>query len=210
MTELPEALKIFTSLFAILNPFGALPFFLSITQNSKKPERQKIAFKTSLTVFTILLASLFAGEKILYFFGISLPAFKAAGGFLLLLMSVSMLQASQPAAKHTEAEGEEALHKESIAITPLGIPLISGPGAISTVILYGSIASSKTDYLTLSIIIFICAVGVFLILRSSSLILKALGQIGINIITRIMGLVMAAVAIEFIASGLIQIYKNHF
>ena len=144
------------------------------------------------------------------FFGISISSFKIAGGILLLLMAINMLNAKTPNAKSTKEELEEAHEKSTniseIAIVPLAIPLIAGPGAISTIIIYSQQDDSLIHLLYMSLIIFLLSVIVFVSLRASTFITKKLGITGINVISRVMGLILASISIEFIVSGLLVVF----
>src|SRR3990172_10402492 len=128
--------KIFTSLLAIVNPLGVIPVFVSLTRSSTEQERRNIARTTSITVAVILIAAALVGKLLLNFFGVSIASFKVGGGILLLLMSIAMMQAKHTQSKQTPEEAEEAEEKESIAVVPIAMPLLAGPGAISTVIIY--------------------------------------------------------------------------
>lgn len=198
----------FTSLYAITNPIGVAPIFISLTQGMERKERLHEINKTSLTVLIVLCGSVFAGEFFLRFFGISVAAFRVAGGMLLLMMALSMLQARQGPTKRTPEEMQEAQLKDDIAVVPLAIPLLSGPGAISSVILYSNRSEGVVDKLLLFFICFLVAVAVFFTLRLAEPISRRLGQTGINIVTRIMGLIVAAIAIQAMSVGLLGLFPN--
>lgn len=136
MLEWTVYIKIFTSLLAIVNPLGVIPIFVSLTRSSTEQERRHIARTTGIAVAVILLVAALIGKFLLNFFGISIASFKVGGGILLLLMSVAMMQAKHTQSKQTPEEAEEAEEKESIAVVPIAMPLLAGPGAISTVIIY--------------------------------------------------------------------------
>ncbi len=138
MLEIQDYLKIFIGILAILNPLGALPMYLSLTQHHSVQDKKYVAMTAAKGATVILLVTLFFGEMILSFFGISVNSFRVGGGILILLMAISMLHAQTSGAKNTEAERLEATKRESIAIVPLAMPMLAGPGAISSIILYGS------------------------------------------------------------------------
>ena len=194
-------IQTFVTLFAISNPVGAVPLFLGFTENLKK-ERQTIAKTTAMAVGAILIVTLVLGEFILDFFSISVDAFRVAGGILLMFIAFQMLHARHGRTRHTPEEDEEAQDADSVAIIPLAMPLIAGPGAISTVILYGNQAKTVIDSLLLAAICVVLATCIWSILRIAPLIEKRLSQTSINIMTRIMGLILAAMAVEFITGGL--------
>ncbi|MDD4856613.1 MAG: YchE family NAAT transporter [Candidatus Krumholzibacteria bacterium] len=196
-----EYVKIIIALIVIIDPLGAIPIFIGLTAGQTDAQRGRTARVASLSVAIILIVSCLIGEWILKLFGISIASFRIGGGILLLLMSIAMMNARISPAKRTESEEEEAHGKENIAVVPLAIPLLAGPGAISLVIIY---ADKITGAVNTGVLILICIVASALMwgaLRLSVPISKLLGQTGINIATRIMGLILAAISIEFIASG---------
>ena len=197
-----EYLKFFAGLIAILNPIGVIPLFINLTYNQAAAERNRTALVAAVTVGVVLAVSLLCGELILDFFGISVASFQVAGGVLILLNSLSMLQAKMGATRQTEEEAQETAEREDVAVVPLGVPLTAGPGAISTVILYGHKPALFGRSVILLGGIVIVAVIVWAAFRLAPLISRALSRTGINIVTRLMGLIMAAIGIEFIAAGL--------
>ena len=197
-----EYLKFFAGLVAILNPIGVIPIFINLTYNQTAPERNRTALMAAITVGVVLAVALLCGEVILDFFGISVASFQVAGGILILLNSLSMLQAKMGATRQTEEEAQETSEREDVAVVPIGVPLTAGPGAISTVILYGHKPALFGRYVILVGGIAIVALIVWTAFRLAPLISRALSRTGINIVTRLMGLIMAAIGIEFIASGL--------
>lgn len=208
MLDWSEYLKIFTGLIAILNPIGAIPLFVSITHDQKPSDRYKTIRTTSLSVFVVLATVLFLGEIILKFFGISIASFRVGGGILILVMALQMMQAKQPLSKQTREESEEAFQKQTIAVVPMAIPMMAGPGSISTVILYANRGTSFVHYGILLGIIFACAVIIFTVLNLAPKLARVLGRMGINIVMRIMGLIMAAIAVEFIAQGALALFPG--
>lgn len=206
MLDYSDNLKFIISLLAIVNPIGAIPIYISLTDGYRPQERARIILLTSVAVVAILLVTLLSGELILRFFGISIDSFQVGGGILLLLMALSMLQAKTSRVAHTSDEAEETADRETIAVVPLAIPLLSGPGAISAVIVYADKAKDPLAYLITSAGIFIIGLSIFLSLLAAPFIARKLGRTGINIITRIMGLILAAIAVEFITTGLKNIF----
>jgi multiple antibiotic resistance protein len=204
-----EYLQIAIGVFAILSPFSAIPIFLSLTAGQDGIERKKTAITASIATALTMIISVWLGETILNVFGISIPSFRVAGGILLLLMSINMINAQVPRQKNTPEELEEAIETDkAIAIVPLAIPLLAGPGAISTVILYSHQANGTSHLFIMSFIITFVVFLIFLALRMAVPLSKTLGKTGINIISRIMGLILAAIAIEFITSGLIKLFPG--
>ncbi|HUV49891.1 MAG TPA: YchE family NAAT transporter [Anaerolineae bacterium] len=204
--NISEYLKFFAALLAIVNPVGAIPIFINLTADQNKGVRNKNSFMASISMGIILIVVLFSGDAILRFFGISVGSFRVGGGILILLMSISMLQAKMSHVKQTEVEGLDLAERESVAVVPLGTPLLAGPGAISTVILYAQRYTSVTHYLYLLGVIVLLICLTFLSFRLAPAIARLLGKTGINVVTRLMGLIMAAVGVEFIANGLKQLF----
>ena len=197
-----EYIKIFFALLAIANPVGIIPLFIGMTGGMTKADINQTARKASLTVAVVMVISVFIGESLLTFFGIRIPAFRVAGGILLLLTAFHMLNARVGRTRHTPEEDMEAEEKEDVSIVPLGIPLIAGPGTISTVIMYADKSQTTMDTIALAASGILLALCVYITLRLALPISRLLGYTGVNIITRVMGLILAAVAIEFLAGGL--------
>jgi multiple antibiotic resistance protein len=206
--EIQVYIKLLIGLLAIVNPVGVVPVFLSLTEG-KTPEEQRQTGKiTALAMTAILLVSLLLGETLLRAFGISIPSFQIAGGILILIMAVSMLQGRLSQARHTPEEHQESVEKESVAVVPLAIPLLSGPGAIGTVIVYAHGSNSAAHYLTMIAVIISVGGIVFAGLRLAPAIASVMGRTGMNIVTRIMGLIIASIAVEFIAKGLWALFPG--
>jgi multiple antibiotic resistance protein len=201
MLHISEYIKIFTALLAILNPWGVLPFFLTITSRYTVEEKKKIAKTIGFSVATVLTVSALLGQQILGFFGISVDAFKVGGSILLMIMAIDMLTGK---GKETK-EAESSLDKTGIAVVPLSIPLIAGPGSISTVIIYANLSE---NWVHLALIIacgLLAALVTWLILRAANRIGSVIGAIGLNVAGRLMGLLLAAIAVEFFASGITKL-----
>jgi multiple antibiotic resistance protein len=197
-----DLVKSFVTLLALVNPLGALPFFISFTHGDSREERRRIARVAALAVALVIAFSALVGERFIGFFGISVDAFEVGGGVIMLLMAVSMINAELGASKHTAEESIEAEGKPSVAVVPLAIPLLAGPGTISTVIVYSGRLTVWWEYLAL----IGCGVAIglltFIALRLADPISRMLGRTGINIATRLMGLMLAALAVEFMVGGL--------
>lgn len=202
MLEYAQYLKIFIGLLAIVNPLGAVPLFISMTGDENAQQRRRTIDMVAIGVTVILLVALFMGEQLLSFFGITIDSFRVGGGILVLLMAIAMLHAKTSTVQQTDKEASESIEKESVAIVPLAMPLLAGPGAISTVILAANSARSVMDYLIIALSIVLLSGVVWVVLRLSPWIERRLGATGINIFTRIMGLILTAIAIEFIAAGM--------
>ncbi|WP_019556303.1 YchE family NAAT transporter [Thiomicrorhabdus arctica] len=206
MLDYADYIKIFIGLLAIVNPFGAIPLFISITADQNEKQHKQTINLVAISVAIILLVTLFFGELLLRFFGITIDSFRVGGGILILLMAISMLHAKTSLLKQTNAEANESAQKESVAIVPLAIPLLAGPGAISAVILAANKSHAVSHYFTIAAGILLLSLIVWILLHLSPWISKRLGITGINVFTRIMGLILAAIAIEFIANGLKGIF----
>lgn len=202
MLEFNEYIKILTALTAIVNPIGAIPVFLNITREHTAAERKKSLKTTMVTVVIVLLVVMFLGKPILTFFGISVASFRVGGGILILFMALGMLQGRDSRVKQNREESQVLEEKQIAGVVPLAIPILAGPGAISSTILYSEQAQGFNHFLFLSIIILAVSAIVFTILSLAPRISVLLGKIGINIVTRIMGLIMMAISVEFITKGL--------
>ena len=200
-----EFLKSFIAILAIINPIGVVPLFLALTANESEVERKHTAHMSAYSVGLILLISAFAGEAILSFFGIGLPSFRVGGGILVLLMAISMLQAKQSRLRQSPSEAEYAEEKENVAVVPLAMPLMAGPGAISLAIIHGHNATIMSSKIILGASIVAVAIIVLISLHLAKPIGKALGVTGLNIATRIMGLILASIGVQMIALGLIKL-----
>jgi len=194
--------KIGIALFAIVNPIGSVPIFISATDGWNRQQKLRTANVVALTVFLVLAASALFGEGILAFFSITIPSFQVGGGILILLIAINMLHAKQSHSKQTPEEAKTMEERDVIAIVPLSIPLLAGPGAISSMIIAAQDSPTFGAQLSLLMPILVVAILVWLSLQLSSYIAGKLGTIGINIVTRLMGLILAAMAVEFIAHGL--------
>ena len=201
-----EYLQLSAGLVSVVNPIGAVPTFIALTAFRTKEDRNRTALICAASVFLVLLTALLAGEPILNFFGIGLPAFRVAGGILVLLMGISMLHATPDRSRHTPEERAESYDKESVAVVPLAIPLLSGPGAISTTIVYGHMGHSWDHYLLVGAVILSVSLIILAAMLAAPKIADALGNTGMNVITRVMGLVLASIAVEFIAKGLSALF----
>lgn len=199
MLDFTEYTKIFISLFAIIDPVGIIPIIIAFTAGMTAQKRERVGRMASLSVLVILLAALLLGEAILEFFGISIHSFRTAGGILLLLMSINMLIGDKPKLSPEDSDGDAT---SSVAIVPLSTPLLAGPGAISTVILDAHKASDPGHYAAMGFILFLLSITVWLTFLIAPWVSLRLGSIGSNIVTRLMGLLLAAIAVEFMAGGL--------
>ncbi|MGA7749921.1 MAG: MarC family protein [Gallionella sp.] len=211
MTLIPvwsEHIKFLVGIFAILNPLGAIPIYLSLMAGRPPEEMHRTTLKASVAVAVILTIAVWVGDALLSFFGIGIPAFRIAGGLLLLLIAIAMFGAKTSPARHTDAEQIEAEAKNDISVVPLAIPLLAGPGAISLAIVDAHQAGSLPDKLAFNLGILGVAVIVWVVLRMAEPIGKRLGTGGLNIATRVMGLILAAMAVQFMADGMLELFPG--
>lgn len=205
MIDWSEYAKFFIGLLAIVNPIGIVPVFVGLTRTLDDQQRNIVGLRASLTVGIVLVVALLMGDSLLGFFGISLDSFRVAGGLLILLMAISMLHGGMSPAKQTIEEAQDAEEKENIAVVPLGMPLLAGPGAISTIIIYAHRGHGFAHYALLLSIALSLALLTWLSLRAAPTIAVQLGRTGLNIVTRIMGLILATIGVEFMANGIRQL-----
>ncbi len=210
MLTLTEYVRIMISLIVVLDPIGIVPLFLSMTSDYTPAERHRTAWVAALTVAVVLIVAAFVGDWLLALFGIRIATFRVGGGILILLMAISMLHARVSGSVQTPEEAREAKDKDAVAVVPLAIPLMAGPGAISAVIIASHHppggTGSATHLAALSGIILLVSAIAWLALRLGAVIQPRLGRIGINVITRLMGLILAAVAVEFIVAGVSELF----
>lgn len=198
------------TLLAIVNPLACVPFFIHYTQGFSRPQRQRTVFISAITAFAVIAASALLGLQILEFFNISLASFQVGGGMLLLTSALSMLNA-QPAearANADEVHDAEARAAEgaSIAVVPLTIPLLTGPATMSTVVIYAEKARDLVQLGTLVGYGVVIALATALCFSLATPIARVLGRTGINVMTRLMGLILAALAVEVMADGLLKLF----
>jgi multiple antibiotic resistance protein len=205
MIHFTEYAKLFAGLVAVVNPVGAIPIFISLTASQSVAQRRRTGTLAAVAIALVLWASLVVGEPLLGFFGISISSFRVAGGILILLMAISMLHAHVSHTRQTDEEAAEAADKDSVAVVPLAIPLLAGPGAISTVILYAHRNGSPVHLVVIAVDILIVAAMAWICFRAAPVLSRWLGTTGINVVTRIMGLIIAAIGVEFITNGLKQL-----
>lgn len=195
-------LQVAVTIFAIMDPFGLIPLFLAFTGSQSDEQRTKIIRRSVIATAIILVIAALAGKHVLSFFGIDIYSFQIAGGILLLIIALNMLQAKGSMLKSTPKEQDEAIEKEDISVVPLAMPLLAGPGTISMVIVFSSSMETAGAKLTLIGIIIAVSLTVWPILLLSKWIGQKLGSTGINITVRIMGLILASIAVKFIVEGI--------
>ncbi len=197
-----------SSIFFLVDPFAAIPSFLAITAGADARRRRRMAYRASVTCFVVLTSFAIAGKLIFSMFGITLPAFEIAGGLILLLIGIDMLEARRSPTQESSSEAEEAAAKEDAGIVPLGIPMLAGPGAISSVmVLVGQAPAKWPNWQMVSILlaIAITAATSYWVLAAADRVRKFLGETGIRILVRIMGLLLVALAMQFFVNGLMDL-----
>lgn len=201
-----DFINFFMTLLIIANPMAALPAFLNVTASDGYEQRKKTALTTSIAVLVILVMMTFIGRAFLKILGIQVYAFQITGGLILVLLAFSMLNASPSRIQETQEEQKEDKKKDSVAIVPLAIPLIAGPGAISTIILEVSLRPSFHNQMLVCLACFLVALFMGTLLYFASGLEKKMGQTGLNIFSRIGGLILAAISIQTVANGLIGLF----
>ena len=196
------------ALLAIVNPIGVVPFFIHFTQTFSRAQRQRTIRISAFTAFCVIAVSAVAGLKLIEFFGISIASFQVGGGTLLLISSLAMLNAQPAESKPTDvSEGDEKVDAgASIAVVPLAIPLLTGPATISTVVIYAEKTRHWWEHAVLVGYGVVLGLIIFVVFSASGRIAKVLGRTGINVMTRLMGLMLAAMAVELLADGLVKLF----
>ncbi len=195
--ELKLGLKIFISIFIIVDPLGLVPHFISLTSGYSVERRKRTIHLAVITTILVLLIFAIFGNHILQLFGITIHAFRIAGGFVIFMVAIQMLQAQRTRLKTTPEEEAYSHEQEEIGVVPLGIPMLAGPGAITTVIV---VAESSLWIIIASILI--TALLAYLILSQAARVSNFLGPTGLNIFTRLMGLILAAISVQFVIDGI--------
>lgn len=203
-----DLLKPLIALLAIVNPIGVVPFFIAFTQNFTPEQRRRTIRVSAFSAFCVVAVSALAGLKIIEFFNISIASFQVGGGTLLLISALHMLQAQPAESRPSDvAEGtEKADAGASIAVVPLTIPLLTGPATISTMVIYAEKTRTFFEHAVLVGYGVVIGLTTLVVFTASGRIAKALGRTGIDVMTRLMGLILAAMAVELLADGLVKLF----
>ena len=201
LSELRDYVRFVVTLLAVLDPFLAVPIYVSATLGRSEGDRRALARVVTLTVLAVLVVSAFAGEGLLTLMGTSLPAFRVGGGLVLLLMALAMLNAQAGGVRQSSAEAEELEHGRLSGVVPLAVPLLAGPGAISTTIIAAEAGGALHRVAIALCIVFVCVL-LWIMLRLAHWIAPKIGQTGLNIATRLLGLLLAAISIQTMAEGM--------
>lgn len=203
-------IKFFISLFILINPIGMIPIFFSMTNTFSDKEKNRINFIANFSACIILLISLFFGYNILNLFGISISSIKISGGLLILTIAFSMINNKNFITTYTQKKRRKNIQLQNIGVIPLAMPLIAGPGAISTTIIWSTHCSSFINIIFYSIVICIFFLFCYSIFRISPFFMHFLGKVGMEIITKVMGLLLMSLGIELITSGIqFIVHKNY-
>ena len=203
-----DLLKPLVALLAIVNPIGVIPFFLAYTQGLSRTERRRTLQVSSFSAFCVIAISGMAGLHIINFFGISIASFQVGGGMLLLISALHMLNAKPAESGQDDvAEGQNRADAgASVAVVPLTIPLLTGPATISTMVIYAEKTRTFMEHAVLVGYGVVIGLVTYAAFAASGRIAKVLGRTGINVMTRLMGLILAAMAVELLADGLVKLF----
>ena len=206
MEHWTEYSRFVTALFVLLNPFAAIPIYLVLTKTYTADEQSRICRMASFSVFIVLVCAALMGESLLQGIGTSLASFRVGGGIVLLLMALAMLRGQTDTVRTTPVDQADVEEKGAIAVVPLAMPLLAGPGSISTVII--EMHRSDAEYHSVLVIISLVLVclALWIVLNMASKIGKILGPIGLNIINRIFGLILTAIAVQIMSNGLKELF----
>ena len=196
------AILVFTSFFTLINPLGTMPIFMSMTASLSNQKRKNTAKKASIIAFFTIIAFAFSGQILFKFFGISVNSFRIVGGVIFFAMGWDMLQARLGSIKHTDDENKIDAYVNDISVTPLAIPMICGPGAITNAIILMESSDTVIKKIILISVIFLVLLITYFILRGASKITDKLGETGNKVMMRLMGLIVMVIAVEFFFSGL--------
>lgn len=202
MTEIPALIAAFTTMFIIIDPPGLAPVFIALTQGMTAIQRRTIAIRACLVSAGLMLLFLLLGEAVLGFIGISMDAFRIAGGILLFLTALEMLFQKRQARREGNASEGQAEHHDDPSVFPLALPLIVGPGAITTIILLAGQAEGVADFTAIAGVLLAVLLIVLIAFLAAPAIERGLGKTGLNIVTRVLGMLLAALAVQFVLDGL--------
>lgn len=199
----PEIFQFVIAMIIMMNPLGSLSIFVDLTRKTSVMEQRKTAMEATIAMLIIMLLTLWSGREVLALFDITIPAFRFAGGIILLIMGFSMLQSKESPVSYTSADDKAAKQRESIGIVPIALPVIIGPGTMSTLIITASDFPQLLNKFWMSVICVILTTAMGLMLYYASIIVKVIGDSVIKVVTRIMGMIIMAIAVGMLADGLI-------
>ena len=205
MREVSEYAEVFMSLLAVSTPLAMCPVFLALTAGFEPQRVARNARQAALTFFIVGLVSVYVGEALFKIFSIGIPSFRVAGGVLVFLTALGMVREGAP---EPSASGESSAAKKDVGVVPMGIPLLAGPGTISVILIQSHEFESHMDNLILAGMILLVALVCWFCLVSAGPISGKLGRQGLDVTTRVFGLILAALAVEFIATGLVVLFPQ--
>lgn len=203
-----DAVKFVVAMIIMMNPLGSLSVFLQLTRKMNLLKQREVAVSCAVAVAVIMLVTEWSGQQLLTLLGITIPSFRFAGGIILLLMGLSMLQSKESAVSHTSEDDEAAKDRDSIAVVPLALPLIIGPGAISTLIIADNDFPQLINKLCMSGLSIMLALGMGVILYYAHPVARLVGTSVIKVVTRIMGMIIMAIAVGMLAEGLVGLFPG--
>jgi len=210
MVDLAFGATAMASIFAIVDPLGVVPFFSVLTEDMDAAQKQNIISKACLTATITLGVFAVFGQWIFAGFGFTIPAFRIAGGIVLFGVAFEMLRGERSRTRLTQQEREETLERDEVAVVPLGIPLLAGPGAITTVmILMSSPATAPEDKLFVFAGILAAVLATYVLLHNADRIFRRIGRAGTRAVGRVMGLLIAAIAVQFVIDGILEVARTH-
>ena len=191
-----------SSILFLVDPVATVPAFLVMTEGHTAEHRRRMARRAAWTCFAVLGGFGLVGAKVFALLGITMPAFRIAGGLILLLVGIDMVQARRPGTNEAPGEAEEGAHKDDVGIIPLGMPMLAGPGAISAVMVMIGAQPQWWQALAIGLALLVTSGVTYAVLRAAGTVRRFLGETGIHVLTRLMGMLLMALAVQFIAGGL--------
>lgn len=207
-TILSFTLSTLTALFVVVDPFACVPLFVAITEGDPPEQKRSAALRACLVAGSTLTVFALSGSLIFRLLGVSVGAFRIAGGILLFLLAVDMLSAQRSRQRTTPEEEEEGANRQDVSVFPLAIPMLAGPGATSTVMVLVSRAESVYQHVIVLLAVIATLFATYWILRAASMLARRLGRTGMNVLERVMGLVLAAVAAQFVVDGIALVWPR--
>ncbi len=208
LQHLDYILLCFSTLFTLVNPIGIAPIFLTLTERFSEDHQKSIAKKGIFTGFVILIIFAYLGRYIFAIYSISIDAFRIMGGIIFFRSGLKMLDAITPRTRTTPSETEENLEHEDIAISPIGIPVVTGPGAITAAMILAGEGNSITEQVILLISIFLVSLFTLIIFLASPKIFRKLGHSGSRLIQKLMGIILMVIAVQFVIDGISNVFIN--
>lgn len=207
MDVLGQLALTWSTLFVVVDPIGVVPIFLTLTRGESRDEARRTALRACATACGLIMFFALFGTLVFQVFSVSLAAFRVAGGLLLMMTALDMLRARPSETRSTPTETQESSHKGDVALVPLAIPLLAGPGTIATVMVLMQRSASPRAAVPVLLAVVLVFVATYFILRGATFIQRVLGQTGVAVLERVMGLLLAALAVQFIADGTRDLFR---